>query len=125
VNDFYIAGFLTHTPALKKANSGDLSICEFQVAVKAKKETRFLPLVAYRETAENIAKYLVKGSWVAMSGKIDLDTWEKDGQKRSKVRLVVTSPEFGPRQTSAPSERRSSRNEESQPKRDSQDEIPF
>lgn len=41
------------------------------------------------KTAEIAAEYLSKGSPVLMDGRLKLDTWEKDGERRSKLKVVV------------------------------------
>ena len=54
----------------------------------------FLDFVAFGKTAEFLVKYFSKGSPVLLQGELQLDTWEKDGQKRSKHELLVDRVSF-------------------------------
>lgn len=51
-------------------------------------ETTFVDVTFWGRTAEVAAEYLSKGSPVFVEGRLKLDTWEKEGQKHSKLRVV-------------------------------------
>ncbi len=51
-------------------------------------DTTFVDVTLWGRTAEVAAQYLSKGSPVFVEGRLKFDTWEKDGQKRSKLRVV-------------------------------------
>ncbi len=51
-------------------------------------ETTFIDVTLWGRTAEVASEYLSKGSPVLIEGRLKLDTWETDGQKRSKLRVV-------------------------------------
>ena len=51
-------------------------------------ETTFVDVTLWGRTAEVAKEYLGKGSPVLIEGRLKLDTWETDGQKRSKLRVV-------------------------------------
>lgn len=51
-------------------------------------ETTFVEVTFWGRTAEVAAEYLSKGSPVFVEGRLKLDTWEKDGQKNYKLRVV-------------------------------------
>src|SRR5690349_15482785 len=51
-------------------------------------ETTFVEVTFWGRTAEVAAEYLSKGSPVFVEGRLKLDTWEKEGQKHSKLRVV-------------------------------------
>jgi single-strand DNA-binding protein len=51
-------------------------------------ETTFVDVTLWGRTAEIASQYLSKGSPVLIEGRLKLHTWEKDGQKRSKLRVV-------------------------------------
>ncbi len=51
-------------------------------------ETTFVDITLWGRTAEVAAEYLSKGSPVLIEGRLKLDTWETDGQKRSKLKVV-------------------------------------
>lgn len=48
----------------------------------------FIDVTLWGRTAEVAAEYLGKGSSVLIEGRLKLDTWEQDGQKRSKLKVV-------------------------------------
>lgn len=52
-------------------------------------DVTFVDLVFWGRTAEIAGEYLSKGSPILVEGRLRLDTWEKDGQKRSKLRVVA------------------------------------
>lgn len=51
-------------------------------------ETTFVDITLWGRTAEVASEYLGKGSQVLIEGRLKLDTWETDGQKRSKLRVI-------------------------------------
>lgn len=51
-------------------------------------ETTFVDVTFWGRTAEVASEYLSKGSPVFVEGRLKLDTWEKDGQKNYKLRVV-------------------------------------
>lgn len=51
-------------------------------------ETTFVDVTLWGRTAEVASEYLNKGSSVLIEGRLKLDSWETDGQKRSKLRVV-------------------------------------
>ena len=51
-------------------------------------ETTFVDVTLWARTAEVASEYLSKGSPVLIEGRLKLDQWEQDGQKKSKLRVV-------------------------------------
>ena len=51
-------------------------------------ETTFVDVTLWGRTAEVVGEYLGKGSPILIEGRLKLDTWETDGQKRSKLKVV-------------------------------------
>lgn len=51
-------------------------------------ETTFVEVTFFGRTAEVASEYLSKGSPVFVEGRLKLDTWEKDGEKKSKLRVI-------------------------------------
>lgn len=92
INTVAIAGNVTRDAELKYTNSG-AAVCEVSVAVNDKyKDTDkvyYFDATLFGKFAESVQKYLLKGTPVAITGKLVQDRWEKDGQKRSKVGIVV------------------------------------
>ncbi|MFN0132344.1 MAG: single-stranded DNA-binding protein [Phycisphaerales bacterium] len=59
-----------------------------------REETTFVDCEAWGKTAETMAKYLTKGKPVFIEGRLKLDQWEKEGQKFSKLKVVVENFQF-------------------------------
>lgn len=51
-------------------------------------ETTFVDVTLWGRTAEVAGEYLSKGSPLLIEGRLKLDTWETDGNKRSKLKVV-------------------------------------
>ena len=101
MNHATLLGRLTKAPELKQTQSG-ISVCNFTVAVDRKyknqdgtRDTDFLPCVAWRHTAEFIAKYFHKGERIAVEGEIRPKSWEDEtGQRRYMTEIVVDQAYF-------------------------------
>lgn len=80
------------------STKGDLKYCRFRVAwsetYKEKETKLFLSCVAFRHTADFIGKYFRKGQQIVIEGQLETDTWEKDGEKRSSIKMNVESAHF-------------------------------
>jgi len=95
-NRVVLVGNLTRDPELRYIPSGT-AVSEIGLAVndRVKKnnewvdETTFVDVTLWARTAEVANEYLSKGSSVLIEGRLKLDMWEKDGQKRSKLRVVA------------------------------------
>lgn len=95
-NRVVLVGNLTRDPELRYIPSGT-AVSEIGLAVndRVKKgdqwvdETTFVDVTLWARTAEVANQYLTKGSSVLVEGRLKLDMWEKDGQKRSKLRVVA------------------------------------
>ena len=99
MNKIIIIGRLTSDPNLKATSSG-ISVCSFTVAVNRPKNSKgespadFIPVVVWREQGESCAKYLTKGSRVAVCGALQSRTYEKDGIKRTIYEVQAERVEF-------------------------------
>ena len=51
-------------------------------------ETTFVDVTLWGRTAEVAGEYLSKGAPVLIEGRLKLDMWEQDGQKRSKLKII-------------------------------------
>ena len=58
------------------------------------READFIPCVVWRKQAENCAKYLAKGSQVAVDGRMQVRTYDKDGERRYITEVVADRVEF-------------------------------
>lgn len=103
INKVVITGNLTRTPELRATASGT-SVLSFGVAVNDRRKNsktgewedypNFIDCTMFGTRAESVSKYIDKGSKVAIEGKLHWSQWEKDGQKRSKVDVIVDNIEF-------------------------------
>ena len=87
INNVTLVGRLTRDVELKTTQSGTI-IANYTVAVnRNKEETDFINCVSFNKTAEVLNNYTSKGALVGVSGKIQVDQYEKDGQKRTAVKV--------------------------------------
>ena len=95
-NRVILVGNLTRDPELRYIPSGT-AVTEIGLAVNDRRktatgewveETTFVDVTLWARTAEIASEYLSKGSSVLIEGRLKLDTWEKDGKKNSKLRVV-------------------------------------
>jgi single-strand DNA-binding protein len=96
MNKCILIGNLTKDPDLRTLPSTGTSVCNFTVAVtrrfanqQGEREVDFIPIVVWRTQAENCAKYLRKGSQVAVWGSIQTRTYEAQDKTRRYVTEVV------------------------------------
>ena len=57
-------------------------------------ETTFVDVEAWGRTGETIARYMRRGRHIFVEGRLKLDQWERDGQRRSKLSMVAESFQF-------------------------------
>lgn len=100
LNKVIIAGRLTAAPELK-TTPGGVSVCSFGVAVNrpAGKDgahsADFIDCVAWRQSAEFLARYFTKGSSVCVVGRIQTRTWtDNGGQKRRATEVMADEITF-------------------------------
>ena len=95
-NRVILMGNLTRDVELKHTKNGT-AVADVGLAVNDRRKTQdgetveetiFVDVTFWGRTAEVAAEYLSKGSPVFIEGRLKLDTWETDGQKRSKLRVV-------------------------------------
>lgn len=94
VNQVILLGRLTRDAELR-STSGGKNVTEFSLAVdKGNDQAAFFDVVAWEKTAELVAQYTQKGSKVLVQGRLDQQSWEKDGKKNSKVVVVAFDVTF-------------------------------
>jgi len=95
-NRVILVGNITRDIELKYTQA-NLAVTEIGLAVNDRRknqagdwieETTFVEVTLWGRTAEIAGEYLGKGSSVLIEGRLKYDTWEKDGQKKSKLRVV-------------------------------------
>lgn len=97
MNKVTIIGRLTKDPETRSTQNG-VSVCSFTVAVDRRRKedgADFLPVVAWRGTADVCGKYLSKGKQVAVFGSIQTRSYDaKDGSKRYVTEIQADEVEF-------------------------------
>jgi single-strand DNA-binding protein len=97
-----LIGNLTTDPTLRQTTGG-ASVTQFSIAVTRswknksdqwEEETSYFDVVAWSELANNVCESLKKGNRVIASGRLEQQSWTKDGEKRSKV--VLVADDIGP-----------------------------
>lgn len=96
LNQVTICGNLTRDIDLRYTPN-QKAVCDLGVAINEKVKNAsgewvdsavFVDVTLWGRTAEIANEYLRKGSAVLIAGRLQLDTWEQDGQKRSKLKVV-------------------------------------
>lgn len=110
INRVNISGNLTRDPELR-ATTGGTQVLSFGMAVNDRRKNQqtgewedypnFVDCTMFGSRAEKISRYLTKGCKVAAEGKLRYSQWERDGQKRSKLEVIVEEIEFMSRQQAA------------------------
>ena len=102
LNKVFIMGRLTRDPELRRTQNGT-PVTSFSLAVDrdfksqgGEKETDFIDVVAWRSTAEFVAKYFTKGRMAVVEGRLQIRDWtDKDGNKRRSAEVVADNVYFG------------------------------
>jgi len=89
-------GRLAADPEVKQTQSGK-TVARFRLAVGGfrKDETYWLDFEAWGKSAEMLSNYRHKGDTVGLTAHAVVDTWDKDGQKHSRVKFVVDNLPLG------------------------------
>lgn len=103
LNKVMLIGRLTRDPETRHISSGN-SVTSFGLAVNRTytnrssgekvEETTFVDIEAWARTGETIARYMQKGRQIFIEGRLKFDTWEREGQRRSKLSVVCENFQF-------------------------------
>jgi single-strand DNA-binding protein len=96
MNQVVLIGRLCQDPSLRYSSAGT-AVTNFTLAVDRYKkgEADFINIVAWKAQAENCAKYLAKGSQVAVEGRIQTRKYQdRDGNNRTAFEVVANSVQF-------------------------------
>ncbi len=105
LNKAMIFGNLTRDPEMRALPSGQ-QVCSFSIATnytykdrdgKRVEKSDFHNVVVFGVQAENSAKYLKKGASAYVEGRLQTQSWEKDGVKQYRTEIVADRVQFGPR----------------------------
>ena len=103
LNHIVIMGRLTRDPELRQTQTGT-QVASFSLAVDrdfgprdgGEKQTDFIDVVAWRNTAEFVSKYFAKGRMAVVSGRLQIRDWtDKEGGKRRSAEIVADNVYFG------------------------------
>lgn len=102
LNKIIIMGRLTRDPELRRTQGGN-AVTSFALTVDrdfksadGAKETDFIDVVAWRNTAEFAAKYFTKGRMAVVEGRLQMRDWtDKEGNKRRSAEVVAANIYFG------------------------------
>lgn len=110
LNSVILEGHLTKNAELSFLQTGT-AICKFSIANnKSKKNTAgeyesiasFFDAELWGPYAQSMSPHLTKGRHIAITGKLAQDRWEKDGQKFSRVKIVVDELRLFPLKQTTP-----------------------
>ena len=103
LNKVLLIGRLTRDPELR-STSGGSSVASFGLAVNRSytrrdsnekvEETCFVDIEAWGRTADTISRYMRKGRQIFIEGRLKFDSWERDGQRRTKLLVVAENFQF-------------------------------
>ena len=101
LNHIIIMGRLTRDPELRRTGSG-VAVVSFTLAVDrdfkaegGEKETDFIEVTAWRNTAEFVSKYFTKGRMAVVSGRLQIRKWtDKEGNQRKTAEVVADNVYF-------------------------------
>lgn len=101
LNHIVLMGRLTRDPELRYTQS-QIPVASIRIAVDRdygrgeEKQTDFIDVTAWRQTAEFISKYFQKGRMIVVSGRLQMREWtDKDGNKRVSAEVVADNVYFG------------------------------
>lgn len=102
LNRIILMGRLTRDPELRRTGSGT-AVTSFSLAVdrdfksqSGERETDFIDIVAWRNTAEFVSKYFTKGRMAVVEGRLQIRDWtDRDGGKRRSAEVVADNVYFG------------------------------
>ncbi|QYU70813.1 single-stranded DNA-binding protein [Leptolyngbya sp. 15MV] len=102
-NKVILLGNLTRDVELRHLAGGSGAVANIGLAVnrrwrtpegEPREEVTYVDCEAWGKQAETLSKYLSKGRPIFIEGRLKLDQWEKEGQKFSKLRVVIENFQF-------------------------------
>lgn len=103
INRVVLSGNLTRDPEVRTTQSG-MPVMSLGIAVNDRRKNNqtgewedyanFIDCTMFGTRAQNVANYLSKGQRVMIEGKLRYSQWERDGQKRSKIEVIIDDLDF-------------------------------
>lgn len=103
LNQIVLMGRLVRDPEMRYTQS-QTPVCSFRIAVDrdftgrdgGERQTDFIDVVAWRQSAEFVTKYFTKGSMIIVSGRLQMRDWtDRDGNKRTSAEVQAERVWFG------------------------------
>ena len=104
-NRVILMGNLTRDPDVRATGATGMKVARLSVAVNERRKDRFgniqdypvfVEVDAWDKLAELCGQYLYKGRGVLVEGRLQMDSWEKDGQKHQKLKVRAATIKFLP-----------------------------
>jgi len=105
LNKVIISGRVVRDPELRYTPS-NVAVMDVSIASnrswknrdsETQEETTYVDITVWAKQAEALEPFVKKGQWLMVEGRLNLDTWETDGQKRSKLSMVADRVNLPPR----------------------------
>ena len=139
LNQIFIMGRLARDPEVRHTQSG-VTVCSFTLAVDrdikdkqtGERKTDWIPVTAWRGTADRISRYVHKGDSIVVVGRLEIQEWtDRQGNKRTTPNVSAENVHFtgGRRQETAQSYQRQEHEDQQEQNfeelDDDQTELPF
>lgn len=104
-NKVIVMGNLTRDPDVRSVGVNAVKVCRFVLALNERRRDRngtlvdfptFVEVDAWDKLAELCGQYLRKGRAALVEGRLQMDAWEKDGQKHQKLKIRAVTVKFMP-----------------------------
>lgn len=124
-------GRLVKEPELRYIGANSTPVCNFTIAVERRfkregqPDADFFGIVALGKTGEFCNQYFQKGVRVAVKGRLQNDSWEKDGQKHYVTRIVADEVGFADGKKQNNTQQTQNANQSGFFPMDGEDELPF
>lgn len=109
MNKVILMGRLTRAPEVRYSNGAEpLAVARYTLAVnrrfkrKDEPEADFIPCVAFGKSGEFAEKYFRKGQMVAVTGRLQVRSWDKDGERRYTTEVIIEEQYFAEGKNSQP-----------------------
>lgn len=103
INRVIVSGHMVRDPDLRATANG-MSVLNFSIAVNDARKNQqtgqweefpnFIDCTLFGKRADSLSHILAKGSLIVVEGKLRQNSWEKDGQRRSKVEIIAEEIEI-------------------------------
>ena len=111
MNKVVLMGRLTRSPEVRYSQGAEpLAVARYTLAVNRRmkkngngeQEADFIPCVAFGKSGEFADKYFRKGQMVAVTGRLQVRSWDKDGERRYTTEVIIEEQHFAESKNSQP-----------------------